>query len=180
MKTSTVIRNGITPQVTELIARLVDMIPWPARRAAMGDVTMSLPEGKPGVAEDVFGWSRVTAEPGMNEFRTKILCVSDLSVRRKPRSEEKYPKLPADIAEIMEPHSQSESHLRTALLYANMTAKAVYNALISKGWTEDTLPRLQTVSSILNRHGYRLRSVENTKVQKKRRIRTPFSGMSGK
>lgn len=81
MKTSTVIRNGITPQVTELIARLVYMIPWPVRRSAMGDVTISLLEGKSRVAEDVFGWSRLTAELGMNEFRTKILCVNDLSVR---------------------------------------------------------------------------------------------------
>ena len=180
MKTSTVIRNGITPQVTELIARLVDMIPWPVRRSAMGDVTISLPEGKSGVAEDVFGWSRLTAELGMNEFRTKILCVNDLSDRRKPLTEEKEPKLLADIVEIMEPHSQSESRLRTTLLYTNMTAKVVYKALLSKGWTEDTLPTLQTISSILNRHGYRLRSAENTKVQKKRRKQTSFSGMSGK
>lgn len=180
MKTSTVIRNGITPQMTELIARLVDMIPWPTRRSAMGDVTISLLEGKSRVAEDVFGWSRFTAELGMNEFRTKTLCVNDLSDRRKHRAEEKNPKLLADIVEIMEPHSQSESRLRTTLLYTNMTAKAVYKALLSKGWTEDTLPALQTISNILNRHGYRLHSVENTKVQKKRRIRTSFSGMSGK
>ena len=42
MKTSTVIRNGVTPQVIELVARLVDMIPWPVRRSAMGDVIISL------------------------------------------------------------------------------------------------------------------------------------------
>jgi phenylalanyl-tRNA synthetase beta subunit len=31
----------------------------------------------------------------------------------------------ADIIEIMNPYSQAESHLRTTLLYTNMTAKAV-------------------------------------------------------
>ena len=180
MKTSTVIRNGVTPQVVELIGRLVDMIPWPVRRSAMGDVTISLLDGKPRVAEDVFGWSRITAELGVNEFRTKILCVNDLSNRRKPKAEEKDPKLLADIVEIMEPHSQSEPRLRTTLLYTNMTAKAVYEALLQKGWPEDALPTLRTISNILNRHGYRLRAVENTKVQKKRPRRTPYSRMFGK
>ena len=167
MKTSTVIQNGVTPQMTELIGRLIDMIPWPVRRSAMGDVTVSLLDGKPRVAEDVFGWNRHTAELGINEFRTKILCVNDLSNRRKPMEEEKNPKLLADIVEIMEPHSKSESRLRTTLLYTNMTAKAVYEALLQKGWSEDTLPTLQTISNILNRHSYRLRTVEKTKVQKK-------------
>ena len=141
---------------------------------------ISLLDGKSRVAEDVFGWSRSTAELGMNEFRTKILCVNDLSNRRKPKAENKEPKLLADIVEIMEPHSQSESRLRTTLLYTNMTAKAVYKALLLKGWSEETLPTLQTISNILNRHGYRLRTVENTKVQKKTPRRTPFSKMSGK
>lgn len=180
MKISTVIRNGITPEVIELIGRLVDMIPWPGRRSAIGDVIISLLDGKPRVAEDVFGWSRSTAELGMNEFRTKILCVNDLSNRRKPKAENKEPKLLADIAEIMEPRSQSESRLRTTLLYTNMTAKAVYKALLLKGWSEETLPTLQTISNILNRHGYRLRTVENTKVQKKLPRRMPSSIMSGK
>jgi len=167
MKTPTVIRNGVTPQVTESVGRLIDMIPWPVRRSAMGDVIISLPDGKSRVAEDVFGWNRSTAEQGMNEFRTKILCINDISDRRKPGAEEKEPQLLTDIAEIMEPHSQSESHLRTTLLYTNMTAKAVYKALLLKGWSEEALPTLQTISNILNRHGYRLRTVEKTKVQKK-------------
>jgi hypothetical protein len=106
------------------------MIPWPGRRSAIGDVIISLLDDKSRVAEDVFGWSRSTAELGMNEFRTKILCVNDLSNRRKPKAENKEAKLLVDIVEIMEPHSQSESRLRTTLLYTNMTAKAVYNALM--------------------------------------------------
>jgi hypothetical protein len=50
-----------------------------------------------------------------------------------------------------------------------MTAKAVYNALLQKGWTEERLPTMRTISNILERHDYRLRTVEKTKVQKKRR-----------
>jgi hypothetical protein len=75
MKTSTLIRNGVSPQMVDLISRLVDLIAWPVRRSATGDVIVSLLDGKPRVAEDMFGWNRATVELGMNEFRTKILCV---------------------------------------------------------------------------------------------------------
>jgi hypothetical protein len=180
MKTPIVVRNGVTPQMVELIGRLIGMIPWPEKRSAMGDVIITLLDGKPRVAEDVFGWSRSTVELGINEFRTKMVCVNDLSNRRKPKAEEKTPKLLADIVEIMEPHSRSESHLRTTLLYSNMTAKAVYQALLDKGWSEETLPTPRTISNILNRQNYRLRTVEKTKVQKKRPRRTSYSKMSGK
>lgn len=180
VKTPTVVRNGVTPQMTKLIDRLVGMIPWPDRRSAMGDVIIPLLDCKPRVAEDVFGRNRQTAESGMNEFRTKLLCVNDLADRRKPKAEEKYPKLSADIVAIMEPHCQSESHLGTTLLYTNMTAKAVYNALLEKGWSGETLPTPRTISNILIRNNYRLRAVEKTRVQKKRPKRTSYSRMFGK
>ena len=37
MKTSTLERNGVSTELVDLIARLIDLIPWPARRRAMGD-----------------------------------------------------------------------------------------------------------------------------------------------
>ena len=134
----------------------------------MGDVTTSLLDGKPRVAEDVFGWNRATVELGMNEFRTNILCINSITTRRKPKVKEKEPRLLADIIEIMNPQSQAESHLRTTLLYSNMTAKAVYDALLAKGWPQESLPTTQTISNVLDRHNYRLRTVAKAKVQKKR------------
>jgi hypothetical protein len=180
MKTSIQIRNGVSSQVVELIVRLVELIPWPVRRTAMGDATLSLLDGKPRVAEDVFGWNRATVELGINELRTKIFCVNDLSSRRKPKAEEKDPRLLVDIIEILNPHSQAEPQLKTALLYTNMTAKAVYDALLEKGWSAETLPTTQTISNILDRHNYRLRTVAKAKVQKKYRKQTQFSRTSGR
>ena len=55
MKTSALERNGVSTEMVELIGRLIDLIEWPARRSAMGDVTMALLDGKYRVAEDVFG-----------------------------------------------------------------------------------------------------------------------------
>ena len=179
MKTTTLVRNGVSTEMVGLISRVVDLIPWPARRCAMGDVTLSLLDGKHRVAEDVFGWSRFAVEVGIKEFQTGILCVNDLSARLKPKTEEKNPALLAEIHAIMEPQSESESSLRTTLLYTNMTAKAVYDALVEKGWAAESLPTVRTISNILNRQDYRLRTVVKTKVQKKQQKPTQSSKMSG-
>ena len=180
MKTSILVRNGVSSELIDMISRLVAMIPWPSRRQAMGDVAVTILDGKPRVAEEEFGWNRAAVSLGINEFRSGILCVNDLSERHKPKSEEKNPKLLDDIRKIMEPSSQAEPRLRTTLLYTNMTAQSVYDALVTEGWSPETLPTVRTISNILNRHEYRLRTVEKTKVQKKRQKPTASSKMFGK
>lgn len=179
MKISILNQNGVSSEMVNLISRLVGLIPWPERRLAMGDVTLSLLDGKQRVSEDVFGWSRSAVEVGINEFRSGIVCVNNLATRHKPKSEEKNPKLIREIRKIMEPRSQAEPRLRTTLLYTNMTAQSVYNALLEKGWSEESLPTVRTISNILNRHDYRLRTVIKTKVQKKPKKLTRSLKMSG-
>ena len=93
MKTSTLVKNGVSEELVSLIARLVASIPWPMRRSAMGDVTLALLEGKHRVAEDVFGWGRSAVELGIKEVQSGILCVNDISQRVKPKIEEKNPEL---------------------------------------------------------------------------------------
>ena len=180
MKTSTIVRNGISADLVDLVSRLVDLIPWPDRRRAMGDATLVLLDGKHRVAEDVFGWGRSVVQVGINEFKTGISCVNDLSTRIKPKAEEKNPGLLLEIHNIMEPHSEADSHLRTTLLHTNMTANTVYDALVGKGWSAESLPTVRTISNILLRQNYQLRTVAKTKVQKKQQKPTPSLKTSGR
>ena len=180
MKTTTLARNGVSTEMVGLISRLVDLIPWPERRRAMGDVTLFLLDGKHRVAENVFGWSRSAVEVGINEFQTGIACVNDLSARLKQKTEVKNPELLAEIHAIMEPHSESESSLRTTLLYTNMTAKAIYDVLVEKGWSAESLPTVRTISNLLIRQDYRLRTVAKTRVQKKPQKPTQSLKTSGR
>ena len=180
MKTSTLVRNGVSVEIVGLISRLINLIPWPKRRRAIGDVTLTILDGKHRVAEDVFGWGRSAVEVGIKEFQTGLSCVNDISARRKQKTEDKSPELLAEIRAIMEPDSEAESHLRTTFLYTNMTARAVYNALVEKGWSEESLPSIRTISNILNRQDYRLRTVAKTKVQKKQQKPTRSSKTFGK
>lgn len=177
MKTSILEQNEISSGVVDLVQRLVDMIPWPTRRQAMADVTNTLLNGKTRVAEDVFGWRRTAVSLGMNELQTGIVCVNDLSKRRKPTTEEKYPQLVVDIRKIVDSASQAQSSLRTPFSYTKMTATAVRSALLKKGWLDEKVPAVRTLSNILNRQNYRLRRVVKTQVQKKQNTPTPSSIM---
>ena len=156
-----------TEELSELITRLVKQIPNEYRRQAMGDVVQTLLDGKSRKAEDVLGWNRHTVELGINEFRTGIRCISDVSARGKKKVEEDNPQLLRDIERILEPHSESDSHLRTTLLHTTITATAVRNTLIEIGYSEGELPAEWTFYDLLNRQGYRRRTVAKSKVQKK-------------
>ena len=179
MKSSVVVRNGVSTEMASLVGRLVELIEWPARRRAMGDVAMTLLEGKSRVAESVFGWNRRAVDLGIHEHQSGIACVNDISARVKPKTEDKHPELLSDIQVLMEPQSQSESSLRTTLLYTNVTAKALRAALVVNGWSAQALPTERTLSNLLNRQGYRLRSVAKTRVQKKPSKPTQSSTTSG-
>ena len=54
----------MSTEMVDVISRLIDVIPWPERRRAMGDITQSLLDGKHRVAEPVFGWNRCAVELG--------------------------------------------------------------------------------------------------------------------
>jgi len=173
MKTTTLERNGVSPEMVGLISRLVEMIPWPERRSAMGDVTLLLLDGKHRVAENVFGWSRSAVEVGINEFQLGISCVNDISTRLKPKSEEKIPNLLVEIHAIMGPPNSTASGSNSELPQSNMTAKAVHNALVQKGWPTESLPTVRTISNILSRHDFRVRNPSKTKAPNKQNKTTP-------
>jgi len=146
----------------------------------MGDIVLTILDGKPRVTENEFAWSRSAVALGIKEFESGIVCINDLSKRHKPKSEEKHPELLASMQKIMEPHSQAEPRLRITLVYTNMTAQSIYNSLLAEGWPEETLPAVRTISNILNRQKYRLRAVQKTKVEKKQQKQMPSSTTSGK
>lgn len=177
MKKSTLDKNEISMDVVKLVQRLVERIPWPERRAAMADVVNSLLNGKTRVAEDVFGWGRTSVALGMNELQAGVTCVNDLSKRRKPTTEEKYPELLLEIRKIADSASEAQASLRTPFSYMKMTASAVRSALLEQGWPEEEIPAVRTLSNILNRQDYRLRRVVKTQVEKKTLTLMPSSRM---
>src|SRR5215470_4759318 len=140
----------------------------PQRRAFQAQVTLDYLDGSVWKAERIFGWSHHTVALGLNELRTGITCLGNFSARGKPKTEEKIPRLEADIRVLADPESQADPKFQSPFLSTRITAKAMRQALIDqKGWTDEELPHVNTIGVILNRLGYTLRRVQKAKPLKK-------------
>jgi len=138
------------------------------RRAFQAQVTLDYLDGRARLAETVLGWSRETVSLGLHELRTGITCVERFSARGNRKSEEKQPQLEQDIRALAEPQSQVDPKFQSPFLYTRITAKAMRAALIEqKGWPDEDLPCENTIGTILNRLGYRLRRVQKAKPVKR-------------
>lgn len=137
------------------------------RRLFQAEVTAELCGGNPRLAERRFGWGRDTVEKGLKESRQGVRCLENFAARGRLRSEDKDPKLAADIRAIVGPHSYVDPELKSSRRYSNLSAKEVRDALIAKGRPEAELPSERTMRDILNRMNYRLKRIQKGKPLKK-------------
>lgn len=138
------------------------------RRAFQAQVAIDYLKSKPRLAERTFGWDRNTVQLGLHELRTGITCIDHFKARGNKRTEDKYQTVESDICSLVEPVSQTDPKFQTLFKYTRITANAVREALITKkGWSDAELPCTRTISTILNRLGYRLRRVQKSKPIKK-------------
>ena len=139
-----------------------------ARREFQAEMTVKYCQGSARFAETRFGWSRETVEVGLAERRTGIVCVSAHGTwSGRKRWEEKYPAAAQMLRELAEAHAQQDPTFRTSLAYTRLTATAARAALRAQGIPEAELPAPSTMAAVLNRLGYRLRTVLKAKPQKK-------------
>jgi len=139
-----------------------------ARRAFQAEMTLNYCYGRARFAETLLGWSREAVEVGLAERRTGIVCLGAHSAwSGRKRWEEKYPEAARALRELAEGHAQQDPTFRTPLAYTRLTAKAAGDALRAQGIVESELPAPSTMAEVLNRMGYRLRTVLKAKPQKK-------------
>jgi len=92
------------------------------------------------------------------KLETGFVCLDNYAARGRKKTEEKLPTLAADIHHLVQGQSQVDPTFRSTLSYARLSAHAVRNALLQeKGYRDQELPSRQTIGSILNRLGYRLK-----------------------
>ena len=136
-------------------------------RSFLDEVAAELCGGNSRQAEPRLGWGRETVEKGLHERHHGVRCLENFAARGRQRSEEKDPRLAADIRVIVEPHTQADPQLRSSLRYTNLSAAEVRQALIDKGYAHEELPRERTMRDILNRMNYRLKRIQKGKPLKK-------------
>jgi len=137
------------------------------RRLFQAEVTTALCAGGARQAERRFGWGRDTVEKGLHEQQHGIRCLENFAARGRRRSEDKDPRLAADIRAIVEPHSYADPELKSSRRYSNLSAAEVLEALIATGYSEEDLPSERTMRDILNRMNYRLKRIQKGKPLKK-------------
>jgi hypothetical protein len=137
------------------------------RRSFMAEVATWLCDGSPRQAERLFGWGRDTVAKGLHESRQGVRCQEDFAARGRRRSEDKDPRLAADIRAIVEPHTQADPELKSSRRYTNLSAAEVRQALLDKGRAAGELPKERTLRDILNRMNYRLKRIRKGKPLKK-------------
>lgn len=128
------------------------------KRAFMAQVAADYFDSSARKAETYLGWGRATVQLGLHERRVGVVCLDNYQARGDKTTEEKQPQLKIDIRQLVDGQSQADPQLRTTFYYARISAQAVRDALIEeKGYTDESLPSRQTIGTMLNRMGYRLK-----------------------
>lgn len=126
-------------------------------------------------AQIQLGWSRDTLRKASHEIDTGVVCKATSSRGRKP-VEFHLPRLLDDIRDIVQDHVQTDPKFRSTRLYCRLTAPQVRRQLIErKGYTDEQLPTLQTITTKLNLMGFHLTKVAKCRPQKNFPKRTPSS-----
>jgi hypothetical protein len=109
-------------------------------------------------AAALLGWARDTVRKGLHELHSGITCLDNFSARGRKPIEVRLPSLLGDIRDLVHDHLQTDPTFQTTRLYCRVSAAEVRKQLIDrKGYPESRVPSIQTITTKLNRLGFRLR-----------------------
>lgn len=139
-----------------------------ARRLFMARTVKELGAGGQRRAERELGWGRMTIRKGTHELESGFPCLDAFAARGRKRVEVHLPHLLPDIRAIVDSQSQADPQFRTRRLYTRLSAAEVRQQLIThKGYADDDLPTVQTITAKLNALGYYPKKVAQSQPQKK-------------
>ncbi|MDP2815177.1 MAG: hypothetical protein Q8O19_00685 [Rectinemataceae bacterium] len=158
----------LTPEVKSTIQNAFGLLKGASRRFFMASVVAQLDRGGQRRAEQELGWNRDLIRKGLHELRSGMTCVDAFSSRGRKNWEERYPKLAADIREIVDAHCETDPTFRTTCLYRRLTAEEVRRQLLEdKGYMLDQIPCERSMRDLLARLGFHPRKVVKSKPLRK-------------
>jgi len=166
---SEVIRKfQLSEDVKKIINEAVDNLNGSIKRKVMAKTVDHLGKGGQRLAERELKWSRTTIRKGMHEIKSGFSCVDNFSGRGRKLVEEHHPNLISDIKNIVEPSCQADPTFRTTRIYTPLTAKTVRKVLLEdKGYLNEYLPSIRTISTKLNQLNFHPQKVAKTKPLKR-------------
>ena len=149
------------------------------RRSFQAEMTLKYCNGSARLAERVFGWGRESVDVGLAEKRTGMVCIgAQAGYGGTKRWEERQPEAASALRALAEAQAQQDPTFQTSIAYTRLTAQEAIAQLQQQGFAPTQLPAPSTMAVILNRMGYRLRSVVKAKPQKNFLKPTRFSPIS--
>ena len=166
----------LTNSLKSLCIETAKSLKGSARRLFMARTVKELGAGGQRRAERELGWGRMTIRKGTHELESGFTCLDAFATRGRKRAEAHLPHLLHDIQAIVDSQSQADPQFRTTRLYTRLSAAEVRRQLIrSKGYADDALPTVQTITTKLNALGYYPQKVAKSQPQKKSRKPMPSS-----
>lgn len=158
----------LTTSIKSLLIETAKSLKGSARRLFMARTVKELGPGGQRRAERELGWGRMTIRKGTHELASGFTCLDAFSARGRKRVEDHLPNLLRDIKAIVDSQSQADPQFRTNRLYTRLTAAEVRRQLIAhKGYTDEELPTVPTITTKLNALGYYPKKVAKSQPQKK-------------
>ena len=166
----------LTASLKSLCIETAKSLKGSARRLFMARTVKELGAGGQRRAERALEWGRMTIRKGTHELESGFTCLDAFSARGRKRVEVHLPHLLSDIKAIVDSQSQADPQFRTTRLYTRLTAAEVRQQLIAhKGYPDDALPTVPTITTKLNALGYYPKKVAKSQPQKKSQKRTRSS-----
>lgn len=137
------------------------------RRAFQAEIAIKYCQGSARLTDYVFGWGRNTVTTGLAEKRTGIICVGAQSgFSGRKRWQVLHPEATAALRELAEAHCQQEPSFASSIAFTRLTAAAAIEHLKQQGFPPEQLPSPSVMAQVLNRLGYRLRTILKAKPKK--------------
>ena len=150
------------------IKKASEQITGAQKRRIVAILAIQFCGGSPRKTEREFGFSRGCVMTGVGELQSGVRCLDDYCGRGRIKTEVAHPEIEKEIHDILKEHSQTDPTFHSSLRYSKMTAAEVRDNLITgKAYPAEIIPSRQTIGSILNRQGYRLKKVLKSKPIKK-------------
>ena len=158
----------LTDSLKSLCIETAKSLKGSARRLFMARTVKELGAGGQRRAERELGWGRMTIRKGTHELESGFTCLDAFAARGRKRVEVHLPHLLPDIRAIVDSQSQADPQFRTRRLYTRLSAAEVRQQLIThKGYADDDLPTVQTITAKLNALGDYPKKVAKSQPQKK-------------
>lgn len=123
--------------------------------------------GQTAVAKE-FHMGRDTVRKGLHEVTSGFKCEDSFKMRGRKKVIDKLPKLEEHLRGIIDSQSQTDPKFHSTRLYTRLTITQIRKQLIKQeGYTEIELPTNQTLNTMVNNLGYKLKKIQKTKPLKK-------------